>query len=349
MSQFGFQMNDAAPRRHPWWHFIAALAVVIAGGGLALQSMFGAAPDFEPDTQGAAVTITVNSGDTLSQIGRALKDAGVIASVDAFVNASAANPDSRYITPGDYKIASHIPAATAIKLLLSPEARDEVKVVIPEGTRAAEVYSIVAKRLGIDSAVVEKAFAASELPTSANGNPEGYLFPATYGVKRSATAGDVASMMISRYRQAAAELELERRASAQQMTVKDVVILASLLEGEAAPADYAKVARVILNRLDKRMPLQLDSTVNYGLGTDHLQLTTTQLQQDGPFNTYTREGLPPTPINNPGSAAIEAALSPVRGDWLYFVTTDPKRKITEFATSYEDFLKLKAKFKRAIS
>ena len=95
----------------------------------------------------------------------------------------------------------------------------------------------------------------------------------------------------------------------------------------------AKVARVILNRLAKNMPLQLDSTVNYGMGADFLQLTNQQLQKDGPYNTYTRTGLPPTPINNPGAAAIEAALSPVRGDWLYFVTTDPKNKVTEFAVT----------------
>lgn len=349
MSQFGFHMTATAPRRRPWWHFLVALAAVIAAGGFLVQSLFGSAPDFEPDTQGSAVTITVESGDTLSKIGRTLKDAGIIASVDAFINASSANPEARYITPGDYKLASHIPADTAIKLLLSPEARDEVKVVIPEGTRAAEVYQIVADRLGLNVNDVAEAFRTADLPPSAAGNPEGYLFPATYGVKRSATAAEVAAMTINRYYQAAAELELERRARAQQMSVKDVVILASLLEGEAAPADYAKVARVVLNRLADDMPLQLDSTVNYGLGTDHLQLTTAQLQKDGPYNTYTRTGLPPTPINNPGAAAIEAALSPVRGSWLYFVTTDPAKKVTEFATTYDEFLRLKAKFKRNIA
>ena len=124
---------------------------------------------------------------------------------------------------------------------------------------------------------VQQAFESAELPASADGTPEGYLFPATYGIKRSATAGDIAKQMIARFRQAAAELELERRARAQQMTVHDVMTLASLLEGEAAPKDYAKVARVILNRLAKNMPLQLDSTVNYGMGADFLQLTNQQL------------------------------------------------------------------------
>ena len=349
MSQFGFQMNAAPPRKRSIWQFVAAWIAVVAVIGFGVQQLVGGPPDFEPDTQRGEVTVTVNSGDTLSVIGRTLKDAGVVASVDAFIQASEANPDARFITPGDYRIATHIPAATAITLLLSQESRDEVRIVIPEGSRAEEIYGIVAKQLGIPVQDVSAAFAAVALPASANGKPEGFLFPATYSVPRTATPAEVAEKMVARYRQAAAELELERRARAQQMTVTEVMIIASLLEGEAAPRDYAKVARVVLNRLAIDMPLQFDSTVNYGLGIDKIQLTTAQLQKDGPYNTYTRTGLPPTPINNPGEAAIEAALSPARGEWLYFVATNPAKKITEFAVSYDEFLRLKAKFKRAIS
>lgn len=349
MSQFGFQMNSPAPRKRALWQFFVGWTIVVALAGFGLQQLVGGPPDFEPDTQRSEVTVTIESGDTLGAIGRALKDAGVVASVDAFIQASDANPDSRFISPGDYKIPTHIPAATAITLLLSAESRDEVKIVIPEGSRAKEIYGIVAKQLGLQQQDVAEAFATVELPASANGNPEGFLFPATYSVARTATATDVANRMVARYRQAAAELELERRGRAQQMTVTDVMIIASLLEGEAAPRDYAKVARVVMNRLAIDMPLQFDSTVNYGLGIDKIQLTKAQLQQDGPYNTYTRTGLPPTPINSPGEAAIEAALSPARGEWLYFVATDPAKKITEFAVTYDDFLKFKAKFKRAIS
>lgn len=349
MTQFGFAMDGAPPKRLPLWKVTLGFVGIVAVFALLLFRSLGGPADFEPGTQGSETSITVAKGDTLSEIGRTLKDAGVIASVDAFIQASEANAESRYITPGDYKLATHIPASTAIKLLLSPEARDEIKLVIPEGTRASTVYQLVADKFGLDQVAVRQAFEATDLPPSAAGNPEGYLFPATYGVKRSSTAAEIAAQMVSRFRQAAAELELERRARAQQMSVRDVITLASLLEGEAAPNDYAKVARVILNRLAKDMPLQLDSTVNYGMGTTLLQLSTQQLQKDGPYNTYTRSGLTPTPINNPGAAAIEAALSPARGDWLYFVATDPKRKVTEFAVTYEEFLRLKAKFKRTIA
>lgn len=349
MSQFGFQMTAPAPKRRSLWQLFVAWMVVVAVAGFGVQQLVGGPPDFEPDTQRNEVTVTVEAGDTLSEIGRTLKDAGVIASVDAFIQASEANSDARFITPGDYKIPTHIPAATAITLLLSPEARDEIKIVIPEGSRASEIYAIVGKQIGVPPKQVAATFADIELPASANGNPEGFLFPATYSVARTATVSDIAEKMVARYRQAAAELELERRARAQQLTITQVMIIASLLEGEAAPRDYAKVARVVLNRLAIGMPLQFDSTVNYGLGLDKIQLTSAQLQKDGPYNTYTRTGLPPTPINNPGEAAIEAALSPARGDWLYFVATNPAKKITEFAVTYEEFLRLKAKFKRAIS
>lgn len=346
MSEFGFRMGAPAPKRRSLWHFLIALALVLGLGALGLLRVLSGPEDFTSGTQGDAVTVTVNSGDSLSVIGRTLKDAGVVASVDAFIQASDANTRARYITPGDYKVPTHLPAATAISMLLSGEARDEVKIVIPEGTRASEVYEIVAKKLGMDAGAVREGFLSIDLPPSAAGKIEGYLFPATYGVKRSATASDVAKLMVSRFQQAASELELERRARAEQLSVHDVLVIASLLEQESAPKDFAKVARVVLNRLSQGMPLQFDSTVNYGLGISVLRLSQAQLDKDTAFNTYLHTGLPPTPIDNPGAAAIEAALSPARGSWLYFVTTDPKRKITEFANTYDEFLALKAKFNR---
>lgn len=92
------------------------------------------------------------------------------------------------------------------------------------------------------------------------------------------------------------------------------------------------------------MLLQMDSTVNYALGTKELQLTAEQLKNKSLYNTYVHKGLPPGPIGNPGEAALEAALEPAPGAWLYFVTTNPKKGITEFAVTYEEFLELKRKF-----
>jgi UPF0755 protein len=109
------------------------------------------------------------------------------------------------------------------------------------------------------------------------------------------------------------------------------------------------VARVIYNRLAADMPLQLDSTVSYALGVTDLQLSEDQLRTASPYNTYLRRGLPPRPINSPGEAAIEAALTPPKGKWLYFVLVDPKTRETKFASTYEKFLVLKKQYQQNLS
>jgi Predicted periplasmic solute-binding protein len=103
---------------------------------------------------------------------------------------------------------------------------------------------------------------------------------------------------------------------------------------------------VAYNRLEQGLPLQFDSTVNYALGTSTLLVTEDMLDVDSPYNTYRVTGLPPTPINSPGQEAIEAALNPEAGDWLYFVTVDPRTLETRFTASYEEFLVFKAEFQK---
>ena len=182
------------------------------------------------------------------------------------------------------------------------------------------------------------------LPEYADGNPEGFLFPATYEFQPDVTADTVVSTMIKRFDQSASDLDLEAAAEARGLDPLDVVTIASILEVEVAPDDYAKAARVLYNRLGKGMRLQLDSTVNYALGKSELKLSAADLAVDSPYNTYKVKGLPPGPIGSPGDAALEAALNPADGTWLYWVTTDIDKRTTEFATTYDQFLVLKKKF-----
>jgi UPF0755 protein len=151
-------------------------------------------------------------------------------------------------------------------------------------------------------------------------------------------------MLANRWTQMAEEIELVRRARILGYTVFEVMTIASIVEGESGVQDYAKVARVIENRLELPMRLQMDSTVNYALGLKELQLNTEQMNVESAYNTYRVDGLPPGPISNPGVAAIEATLEPAAGAWLYFVSVDPANKITKFAVTYEDFLVLKREF-----
>jgi UPF0755 protein len=150
--------------------------------------------------------------------------------------------------------------------------------------------------------------------------------------------------MIKRFNKQADNISLESAAAARGLTPLEVVTMASILEVETPPAVYDKGARVLYNRLDRGMRLQLDSTVNYALGTQDLQLSADQLNTESPYNTYKQKGLPPGPIGSPGNAALQAALNPAKGKWLYFLTTDPATQTTEFADNYQEFLALKRKY-----
>ena len=114
--------------------------------------------------------------------------------------------------------------------------------------------------------------------------------------------------------------------------------MASLVQAEGGRlSDYPKIARVIYNRLANGMPLQLDSTVLYGLNKFGILASDMDLTSPSPYNTYKHKGLPPGPIDSPGNAAIQAVLHPASGNWLYFVTVNPKTGETLFTSSETQF------------
>ena len=190
---------------------------------------------------------------------------------------------------------------------------------------------------------------ALELPEWAEGNPEGMLFPASYDIIPGRTATEILQAMVNRFGIAADEVKLERNAKRVGYSAYEVLIVASLVQAEAAPEDFRRVARVAYNRLEQGMRLQFDSTVNYALSTKTLIITEDMLAVDSPYNTFAVEGLPPTPINSPGQEAIEAALNPAKGDWIYFVTVDPETLTTKFTADYDQFLVWKKQFQENYS
>jgi UPF0755 protein len=152
--------------------------------------------------------------------------------------------------------------------------------------------------------------------------------------------------MVDRFEESADELGLKAGAADLGVSPHDVVVVASLIQAEARfDKDFAKVSRVIYNRLAKDMPLQFDSTVHYAVGKDgSVGTSDSDRNVDSPYNTYEVTGLPPTPIDSPGAKALRAALEPAAGDWLYFVTTNPDTGETKFAESYREHLRNKAEF-----
>lgn len=339
-------MKAQAPKKSRPWMILAPIFLLSVVMAVSFAQSIQPPPDFQGNGTGQ-VLVEIEPGDTLREIGINLLDNGVIAGIEAWI--AVVNSDNRALSvaPGQYNLRSEMSARAALELLLDPSSRAVLKLTIPEGLRATEIIKRASKVTGIDITEFETILedpSVLDLPAVANNNLEGFLFPATYEIEKNATAQSVIQKMVDRFRQAYTELELSRRAAAAGRSVREIIIIASILELEGKVGDYPKISRVIENRLKVGMLLQMDSTVNYALGTKELQLTLEQLKNPSLFNTYVHKGLPPGPIGNPGEAALEAALEPAPGAWLYFVTTNPKKGITEFAVTYEEFLELKRKF-----
>ncbi|NEC26253.1 endolytic transglycosylase MltG [Streptomyces sp. SID8111] len=210
-------------------------------------------------------------------------------------------------------------------------------LVIPEGRRASQVYAAVDKALALPAGTTRKSLpkAGLRLPQEAEGNPEGYLFPATYPLEDKATPEKLLSAMVDAANKKFNGAPVAAGAQRNAMNVYQAVTIASIVQAEADdPADMGKVARVIFNRLERGMPLQMDSTINYALNRSSLSTTATDTKVDSPYNSYERMGLPPTPIDNPGEAAVRAAINPTPGDWLYFVTVKPGD--TRFTADFQE-------------
>ncbi|MGW7069808.1 endolytic transglycosylase MltG [Streptomyces sp. NPDC054855] len=237
--------------------------------------------------------------------------------------------------------------AVAVPLLLPDDDARPESLTIPEGWRTSQVYRAVDKALEVPAGTTKKALpkANLKLPGDARGNPEGYLFPATYPIDKQSTPATVLSYMVNTAAKKFGGNQVTAGADRNTMNVYQTVTIASMIEAEAgSKADMGKVARVIHNRLEQGMPLQMDSTINYALNRSTLHTRDSDTKINSPYNTYTRMGLPPTPIGNPGEEAMRAAINPTPGNWLYFVTVKPGD--TRFTASFEEQQKNVAEFNK---
>lgn len=325
---------------------VAGGTAAVLGAGARIKEAISKQPAADyPGPGSGEVQIEVEEGQTVAAVGRQLKQKGVIKSVDAFVEAALANPDSSKLQPGFYNLRRQMRAAEALSVLLDPSSRVRAKVTLPEGLRLDETLKKLAAESKLPVADYQKALKDPEplgLPKYAKGNPEGFLYPATYEVEPDLKAPDVLKKLFAAYTVAAEKTGVMRT----KRPPYDIVIIASLIEGEARDdEDFGKVARVVYNRLELGMALQFDSTVNYALKADKEIVTYEDLGTDSPYNTYEHVGLPPAPINSPGERALEAAVNPTPGDWLYFVTVNPQTGETKFTGDYDEFLRFKRELK----
>lgn len=336
--QHDAQMRRRHRRRRGKRALVLLIALLLVGGGVLgaftvlkpWVSELTASNDYTGQGTGS-VEVVVNPGDTGRAIGRSLTKAGVVKSSDAFVAAVATEPKAASIQPGTYTLRSHMSAAAALAMMLDPSSRTSERVLVREGLTAAEIAGVLSRAshqpLDEYRAALKDADALG-LPGAAKGKAEGWLFPDTYEFDTSASPQQQLAIMVKQMRSVLDELGVPAD-EAQQVLTK-----ASIVQAEGSrPEDFGKIARVIDNRLDAGVALQMDSTVHYVVGKQKVTTTQQQRQTKSPYNTYLVRGLPPGPIGSPGKAAIEAVLHPTPGSWMYFVAVDPSTGETKFAVT----------------
>lgn len=254
-------------------------------------------------------TFRIEQGETLTQISDRLRDAELIRSRSFFNIQALIRGDSDSLKSGVYIFDEALTTTQIIGKLSNADFGLETRqITFPEGSTRREIAEIASGFL--PSFDVE----AFMLETR-----EGYLFPDTYRFFETASAQDVRIELEKTFAEKISLIEDRIRMSGR--TKEEIIIMASIIEKEADTAESRRIVSDILwRRLDINMPLQVDATFVYSINRGTFDLTRDDLALDGPYNTYTRTGLPPTPIANPGYDAIEAALTPIETEYLYFLT-----------------------------
>ena len=325
---------------------VVILGLLVVGGWVGFTKVRDLlqAPDFSGPGTGK-VTVVVKTGDYANDIGNELYKKGVVKSAAAFVEAADADTRSRAIQPGAYQLKKKMQAKLALAALLDPKNKLVDRVTVPEGQSNARTYKTLSDRLkipikdfqdldkqpkefGIDDSWFTRSDKKKVAPSL-----EGFLYPSTYEFDPGTTAAEAIQRMVDKFLSVAEELDLQNAATQKGITPYDALIVASLGEAEVIPKDMPKATRVIYNRLNSKdawmHKLQFDSTTNYWLekqgkarkdssGLSHAELN----DPKNPYSTHAHAGLPPGPIGNPSKAALQAAVNPAKGKWLFFVAID---------------------------
>ena len=306
---------------------IVALVVLVVGGALAYSAkrLYDRADEPYRGYQVTEVFVGIPPGTSTRDIGRQLVAAGVVGDERTFRIALWRSGRDRGLQAGEYRFADPLSAMGVVDTL----ARGQVHlrpITFPEGLTRREMATLFGRsRFGTAEDFLEasqRVELVEALDPEAT-NLEGYLFPETYALPRDATADDLVEAMVAQFERIV-DGELRAQAAARELTIREVVTLASLIQKETGlDAERPLVSAVYTNRLGRRMPLQCDPTVIYALGLAGRydgNLTRDNLQFDSPYNTYRYPGLPPGPIAAPGAADLRAALQPAPVSYLYFVS-----------------------------
>jgi uncharacterized YceG family protein len=312
------------------------VGLVRAGGWVLHHS---SSPSSAPaaDPHGPAIAVVVPPGDDASAIAGVLQQRGVIADSGRFGRYLKAESEGSDFKAGIYTFRAGTGYDAIIASLDAGPGAGAAKLVIPEGYRVSEIKA-AARHLGIDPSRYAAAVRAAVPPPGFGHhvNMEGFMFPATYEVRPQEPATTLVSQQLTAFKNAFSQVDMSY-ARSKNLTPYDVLTIASMIEREArVPGDRAKVAAVIYNRLRLGMPLGIDATILYHLGSWTATIHESDLTDPEPYNTRIHKGLPPTPICNPGLASLQAAAHPAHVDYLYYVAI-PGKAAQYFTSSYADF------------
>jgi UPF0755 protein len=301
-----------------------------------------------------SVTVKVPTGAAASAIGNELSHAGVVSSGFFFALRARISGQRQKLRAGTYTMRKGMSYSAALaQLTTAPVAAPVIRVTLPEGPSRREL-ALRVKAAGIKGDYLAATRRSSVLNPRAYGAPkstsslEGFLFPATYELKRSgANATTLVGEQLQAFKRNFAGVSLTA-AKRKNLTRYDVLTIASMIDREAlVPKDRGLIAAVIYNRLKQGIPLGIDATIRYQLGNFSRPLKVSELQRDTPYNTRIRKGLPPTPIGNPGLASIKAAANPAHVSYLYYVVKPCGNGAHAFSSTDAQFQRDVAAYNRA--
>jgi uncharacterized YceG family protein len=303
-------------RRHPFRILAVLLALVVVWF---LWSLF---QPFHGDGSGK-VAVTIPKGASVSEVGDILGEKGVIDSSTFFQLRVTIEGKRSSLYPGRYSLASGMSYGAAIDALDTPPLKRTLTVTIPEGYSRSQAAQLVEED-GIDGSYTKATVKSKYLDPAQYGGKgakdlEGFLFPNTFEIKPNAPVEDLVQLQLRDFKKQIKKVDMGY-AKSKNLTVFDVLVIASMIEREAGiPSQRKQVAAVVYNRLHEGMPLGIDATIRFATGNYTQPLTESELAVDSPYNTRTNQGLPPGPINSPGLEAIDAAAHPSRDDYLFYV------------------------------
>jgi uncharacterized YceG family protein len=306
--------------RRRFWGVAAALLVGVVAVAAAwfLLSLF---QPFKGDGEGR-VRVVVPEGASLGQIADLLERQGVVSSSSFFRLRARLAGRSDDLKPGPYRLRRDMSFVAALDVLERGPPPDVVLITIPEGRSREEIQPLVSGKLeGSYEAASRRSSALDPREFGAEGarSLEGFLFPATFELKRKQSVRRLIEQQLAAFRSRFETVDM-RYARRRNLNPYDVLIIASMVEREAAvPRERRLVASVIYNRLRQGIPLGIDATIRYATGNWNRPLRVSELESPTPYNTRTNPGLPPGPIGNPGLASINAAANPVRTRYLFYV------------------------------